>query len=626
MRLDESIFQDDSYLKIKALNNSHVERIIETYIKVCKPQKVRVLIDSKDDIRYARKLARDNGEEKTLKLEGHSIHFDSYFDQARDPANTRILLPEGRKISRFINTLDRETGLREIHSMMDGIMIGKEMLVCFFSLGPTHSRYSIPALQITDSAYVVHCEDMLYRQGYEEFINLKGSHDFFYFVHSAGELDECRNSRNLDQRRTYIDLEERRVFSINNQYAGSSVGLKKLALRLAISKAYREDWLCEHMFISGVRAAGKNRVTYFTGAFPSACGKTSTAMVPGHTIVGDDIAYIGPGTDGKAHAVNVEQGIFGIIDSVNPADDPVIFKALTSPREVIFSNILVADGSPYWPNMGRDIPAMGINHSGNWYKGKKDSKGMDIPFASKNSRYTIRINELDNADPRADDPEGVPVGGIVYGGRDSDTSAPVVEAFNWSHGVYLGACIESETTAATIGKLGVLKHNPMANLEFLTIPMGAYISKHLNFGASLEHPPLIFRSNYFLKEKGKFMNAILDKKVWLWWMEGRVHKEFDALMTPVGYMPRYDDLKNLFQQIFKRDYSEDDYCRQFALRITKLLEKIERMEAVFKDKEGVPAVFLNEMAREKERLQKAEEYFGSSLISPFDLESERKGK
>jgi phosphoenolpyruvate carboxykinase (GTP) len=620
MNVDESIFQDESHSKIKALNNPHVEGIIETYIKLCKPQYVRVLTDSKEDIRYARELAQAKGEERKLKLEGHSIHFDGYSDQARDPANTRILLPEGRKISRFINTLDRETGLREIHAMLDGIMTGKEMLICFFSLGPTHSRYSIPALQITDSAYVVHCEDMLYRQGYEEFKNLRDSHEFFYFVHSAGELDESHNSRNLDQRRTYIDLEERRVFSINNQYAGSSVGLKKLALRLAISKAYREDWLCEHMFISGVRPAGKNRVTYFTGAFPSACGKTSTAMVPGHTIVGDDIAYIGPDPDGMAHAVNVEQGIFGIIDSVNPKDDPVIFKALTSPREVIFSNLLVSDGKPYWPNMGRDIPEEGTNYSGDWYKGKKDSKGQDIPFSSKNSRYTIRINELDNADPRADDPKGVPIGGIIYGGRDSDTSVPVVEAFNWSHGVYLGACIESETTAAAIGKVGVLKHNPMANLEFLTIPIGAYISKHLAFGESLDHPPLIFKSNYFLKEKGKFMNAILDKKVWLWWMEGRVHKEFEALTTPVGHMPRYDDLKSLFQKIFERDYSEDDYCRQFALRITNLLEKVKRMEAVFKNKEGVPAAFLNELASEKERLQKAKTHFGRDIVSPFDLE------
>ena len=618
MKIDE-ILSPMENLKIKELNNPRFEEIVETYIRLCKPAKVKILTDSEEDLHYARNLALENGEERKLNLEGHTVHFDAFNDQARDPGNTRILLSEGRSISRFINTLDREKGLVEIHGLMDGIMAGKEMLIAFFCLGPVHSKYSIPALQITDSAYVVHCENMLYRPGYGVFKELAGSDRFFYFVHSAGELDERHNSRNLENRRTYIDLEKNRVYSINNQYAGSSVGLKKLALRLAISKASREDWLCEHMFISGVRPTGKNRITYFTGAFPSGCGKTSTAMVPGHTIIGDDIAYIGPGLDGEARAVNVEQGIFGIIDSVNAKDDPVIYQVLTSPREVIFSNLLVAEESPYWPKMGKKIPEKGINHSGNWHQGKKDSKGEEIPFASKNARYTIRLSELENVDARADDPEGVAVGGIIYGGRDSDTSVPVVQAFNWSHGVYLGACLESETTAAAIGKIGILKHNPMANLEFLTIPIGAYIKKHLDFGNSLENPPLIFKANYFLKNDAGFLNGISDKKVWLWWMEGRVNQEFEPVETPVGFIPRYNDLQNLFSQIFKKNYTEDDYRLQFALRIKKLLEKIGRMEALFLDKNDIPDSFRNEMGKEKERLQKAAREFGSVLISPFDF-------
>src|SRR3989338_1427232 len=205
------------------------------------------------------------------------------------------------------------------------------MLVCFFCLGPNNSRFSIPALQITDSSYVVHSETILYRLGYNEFKRLNGSGDFFYFIHSAGELDERNNPKNIDQRRIYMDLQENRVFTINNQYAGNSVGLKKLALRLAINKSNKEDWLCEHMFVMGVHALGKNRITYFTGAYPSACGKTSTAMVPGQSIIGDDIAYIRPGEDGMAYAVNVEQGIFGIIQDINPVDDPIIYTTLTTP-------------------------------------------------------------------------------------------------------------------------------------------------------------------------------------------------------------------------------------------------------------------------------------------------------
>lgn len=197
---------------------------------------------------------------------------------------------------------------------------------------------------------------------------MQGSSDFFYFLHSAGELNEGKTV-NIDKRRIYIDLTENRVYTVNNQYAGNSVGLKKLAFRLAIQKANREDWLAEHMFLMGVH--GKpGRVTYFAGAFPSACGKTSTAMLPGQTIVGDDIAYL-RNINGRLKAVNVEKGIFGIIQDVNPSDDPLIYEALTTPREVIFSNVLVHDGKPYWLGMGQEVPDSGINYSGEWYKGKK---------------------------------------------------------------------------------------------------------------------------------------------------------------------------------------------------------------------------------------------------------------
>ena len=156
------------------------------------------------------------------------------------------------------------------------------------------------------------------------------------------------------ERRIYMDLEEERVLTINNQYAGNSVGLKKMSLRLAISKANKEDWLSEHMFVMGAKPEGKNRTTYFTGAFPSACGKTSTAMIPGQSIIGDDIAYIRAAEDGKAYAVNVEQGIFGIIQDVNPTDDALIYKAITTPRELIFSNVLIKEGKPFYSEEKKD--------------------------------------------------------------------------------------------------------------------------------------------------------------------------------------------------------------------------------------------------------------------------------
>ena len=613
------LMDDSSRKTLASLNNPHIEKIIEHYAILCKPASVRVLTDSEEDKDYVRKLSLKNGEESRLKISGHTFHFDSIHDQGRDLKNTRILLPKGKTLSKFIETLDRDEGLKEVFGLMDGIMKGKEMLVKFYCLGPENSLFSIPALQLTDSAYVVHAEDLLYRQGFNQFKRLDGSDKFFHFVHSTGRIenDVCAD---IDKRRVFMDLEEERVFTVNNQYAGNSVGLKKLALRLAISKANREDWLCEHMFLMGINPSGKNRVTYFTGAFPSACGKTSTAMIPGQSIVGDDIAYIRIDEEGCARAVNVERGIFGIIEDVNPADDPLIYKALTTPRELIFSNILIRDEVPYWLGMGKELPKEGKNYSGEWTQGKKDSQGKEIHAAHKNARYTISINELENADENLQNPDGVPVRGFIYGGRDSDTTVPVLQSLSWGHGVFLGASIESETTAAAIGAAGVRKHNPMSNIEFLTVPLSVYIHNHLRFGQDMGQPPLIFCTNYFLKENGKFLNEKTDKKVWILWMEGRVHGEYSAIETPIGHIPKYEDLKAIFKTVFNKDYSSEEYEKQFSIRIGKLLEKIDRIETIFKEEQGIPAVFFKHLKQERARLKNCAKKNGKDIVSPFEIE------
>ena len=602
--------------KLEELNNQHVIKVVEEAIKLCKPAKVVVITDSKEDIDYVRELALINGEEAKLMMEGHTIHFDGYYDQGRDKANTKYLLSKDVDWGIKINTIEKDKGLKEIFSFLDGSMTGKEMLVRFFSLGPTNSIFSLKALQITDSAYVAHSEDLLYRQGYEEFKKLNGSPDFFFFLHSAGRL-ENGVSVDTDKRRIYIDLEENRVYSVNNQYAGNSLGLKKLAFRLAINKAQNEGWLAEHMFIMGVHGPS-GRITYFTGAYPSACGKTSTAMIPGQTVVGDDIAYLKK-IDGVIRAVNMESGIFGIIHSVNSENDPVIYQALTAPGEVIFSNVLINNGVPYWEGMKKDIPNKGINFSGEWFKGKKDEQGKEIPCSHKNARYTLKLNELKNIDSKANDPGGVPVKAIFYGGRDSDTTIPIVESLNWAHGVFLGATIESETTAATLGARGVRKYNPMANLDFISVPLGTYIENHLKFTKDLKVIPKIYATNYFLKdETGKYLNGKMDKRVWLLWAEGRVYGEYKAIETPVGLIPKYEDLKTLFIRELDKDYTEAEYIQQFSLRVVKYMEKMERMRKIFENIQ-MPATFTEELKAQTERLKDVRTKFGEEVISPFQF-------
>jgi phosphoenolpyruvate carboxykinase (GTP) len=600
--------------KLEVLNNPYIIKRVKEAIELCQPEKVTVITDDPTEIQYLRELALKNKEEEELKLPGHTVHFDGYYDQGRDKGNTRYLLSHKVDWGIAVNSIDKEEGLTEIKSYFQGSMKGKEMLILFFSLGPTNSSFSIPALQITDSAYVAHSEEILYRHNYEGFKELKGTNQFFYFLHSAGRLKD-NVSVDLDKRRVYIDLEENCVYSVNYQYAGNSVGLKKLAFRLAIQKAHQEGWLAEHMFIMGVHGK-KNRTTYFTGAFPSACGKTSTAMLPGQTIVGDDIAYLKK-INGEVKAVNVEKGIFGIITDVNPKDDPVIYQALTTPREIIFSNVLVKDGIPYWLGMGRDLPQEGINYSGKWYQGKRDEEGNLIDPAHKNARYTIRLAELKNIDPEAENPKGVPIDGFLYGGRDSDTTLPVVESLSWEHGVFLGATLESETTAATLGKQGVRRHDPMANLDFISVPFATYLENHLSFQKGLTRAPKIFATNYFLKnEQGLFLNDKMDKKVWIIWAEGRVHDEWEAVETPVGKIPFYEDLKYLFKRELNKDYSQEEYVAQFSLRVDKYLAKMDRMKVVFAAT-NIPVLLVRELEQQIERLNKTKEKFKQSLLSPL---------
>ncbi len=606
-------------LRLSKINNMYINDIIEKYILLCKPDSVMIVTDSDEDLEMIRAMAVDEQEEYALNTQGHTVHFDGYYDQARDKKHTYILPENGNHLGTHINTRPREEGLTEIMEIMDGIMKGKIMLVRFFCLGPKNSQFAIPSLQITDSPYVAHSEDILYRPGFEEFKRLKGSNEFFHFIHSAGQLDENHVTKDIEKRRIYIDLKDNRVLSVVNQYAGNSLGLKKLAFRLAINKAHKEKWLAEHMFIMGIRPENKERVTYFTGAFPSACGKTSTAMISGQTIVGDDIAYLKV-IKNECRAVNIESGIFGIIRSVNPYDDPEIYNCLTSPRELIFSNVLEYNGEPYWLDMDTGkMPEKGRNHFGQWQNGIEDKEGKKVLMASKNARYTLRISELSNVDPEVENPNGVKIDGVIYGGRDADTNVPIFQSFSWKHGVFLGSSIESVTTAATIGKEGQRIIVPMANLDFIVVPMNEYIQNYLNFGESIEKIPVIFATNYFLQnDEGEFHNSKLDKKIWLLWAEGRLHNEYNAIETPVGFIPIYHDLKELFKQVLNKDYSKKEYVDQFSIRLKKLLEKYKRVEKYYFDK-NMPEDFVFQLEEQINKLNKVNKNYQKEIISPFEF-------
>ena len=612
---------EECYEKLCAIKNHKVYEFIAKSSDMCNCEKIFICSDSAEDIAHVRQQAIAVGEETVLKLKGHTVHFDGIHDQGRDRQATKYLVPRGVSFSKALNQIDRQEGLVEAKGLLRDSMKDRTMIVRFISLGPPNSVFTILGLQCTDSWYVAHSEDLLYRPGYEVFRQSEPNREFLRVVHSAGKLTENMTSAEHDKKCIYIDYMDSTIYSVNTQYAGNSVGFKKLAFRLAIRQANYEGWLAEHMMIMGVHGPG-GRKTYFSGAFPSACGKTSTAMLPGETIVGDDIAYIRD-IGSVARAVNVESGIFGIIQDVNPDDDALIYKVLNSPGEVIFSNVLINDGKPYWLGMGSVLPKDGINFSGDWHGGKKDENGKEIPAAHKNARYAVALKALENCDPELDNPMGVELSGVLYGGRDARAYVPVQQSFDWEHGIIAyGASLETETTFATIGKEGVPEINMMSTQDFISIPLGQNVCNNLEFGRKLKKVPLVFGVNYFLKERGngKFLNSPQDKHVWIKWMELRVHGEAGAIRTPTGFLPKYEDLKKLFKRVLGKDYSKEDYVKQFTLRVPENLAKIERVQRFYQENvSDTPAELFDLLDQQRQRLVEARERFGD-YISPESFE------
>ena len=621
LKIFESTMDDESLRKLAAIDNDVLHAFVADAVRLCQPDSVWVSSDSAEDIARTRKMALELREERPLAIPGHTVHFDCFDDQGRDREVTKYLVPRTESLSKALNQIEREEGLAEVRGLLQGAMRGRTMVVRFMVLGPNGSDFSIPCVECTDSFYVSHSLNLLYRLGYEEFKRLGAKARFFATLHSSGKLDGRMVCSEPEKKRIYIDYTTDTVYSANTQYAGNTVGLKKLALRLTVRKADREGWLAEHMFLMGVRGP-QGRKTYFAGAFPSACGKTSTAMLPGETILGDDIAYF-RAVDGRCMAANAESGIFGIIQNVNEKDDPAIWDVLTKPGEVIFSNVLVKDGKPYWLGMGIGVPDEGENFSGDWHKGKKDANGAVIPLAHKNARYAVALRALENCDPELDNPSGVELAGIMYGGRDAKAYVPCQESYGWEHGIVAyGASLETETTFATLGKEGVPEINLMSIQDFVAIPFGKYIRNNLDFAKKLQKPPTIFGVNYFLRDPdGNFVNGVRDKHVWVKWMERRVHGEVGAVPTPTGLIPRFEDLRELFRQVLKKEYSEEDYARQFTIRIRENLAKLDRVEKFHRENvPDAPPEVHRVLAEQRQRLLDAQARHGD-YVCPDQLAS-----
>jgi phosphoenolpyruvate carboxykinase (GTP) len=385
------------------------------------------------------------------------------------------------------------------------------------------------------------------------------------------------------------------------------------------------------MFITGVQGPG-GRITFFGGAAPSGCGKTTTAMT-GHEFISDDLAQIWIAEDGTIRSVNPEVGIFGIIKDVSWEDDPEMLKLFRNEKaEIIFSNMLIdADKKPHWEGSGEEPPDKGFSFQGEWEKGKTDKDGKPIPLSHPNARFTLSCSVLDNYCDKIEDPEGVITKVFTYSGRDSDTMPPVWVAKNADEGVAIGASLVSRATATEVGATGV-KRAPWANQPFIPGGLGDYMHAQFEFFNSdkikPEHRPILAGLNYFLThgarggEGDKLLGEKKDVHVWMGWLERRVHDDVGAIETPIGFIPKYEDLKDLFKTLIDKDYDRGLYDRQFSLSIDNIVGRIDLQTEAYGKDENIPGQLFEIYEEQKKALLALREKYGP-IVTPDQLAEEQ---
>jgi phosphoenolpyruvate carboxykinase (GTP) len=468
------------------------------------------------------------------KLPGCYLHRSAPHDVARTEHLTFICTAHRDDAGPTNNWMAPAEARAKVTPLFAGSMTGRTMFVVPFLMGPPGSRFSKVGVEITDSRYVVLNMRIMTRVGQPALDHLPESGEFTRCLHSLGDLSP-------DRRFILHFPEENAVWSIGSGYGGNALlGKKCLALRLASWMARREGWLAEHMLILGLRTP-EGRQHYVAGAFPSACGKTNLAMLlppasmPGWEArtVGDDIAWLRPGADGRLWAINPEAGFFGVAPGTSHKTNPTAFDMVQ--RNTIYTNVaLRADGTPWWE--GHDDPAP--TDAMDW-QGRQWSPGSGEKAAHPNSRFTTPAVECASLSPEFENPDGVPIDAILFGARRQRRVPLVYEARSWQHGTFLGATLSSETTAAATGKVGLLRRDPMAMLPFCGYNMGEYWRHWLNVGRSLRQPPHIFRVNWFRTgEDGRLLWPGFSENLRvLKWVLERAEGRGAAADTPIGWLP-----------------------------------------------------------------------------------------
>ena len=614
--------------KLSLIKNQSVLQKIANAIVLCDPDSVFINTASDADRQFIRDLSIEKGEESKLPMEGHTIHFDLKDEQGRIIDRTFYVYNEGEEVNSLAKLKDRSEVFKDVQDKMTGIMRGKIMMIGFYLRGPVGAPASNPAVEISSSTYVLHSADILYRNVYSDFDQEVEKLGHFYTnIHSEG----LNRPEDLPNARVFMDRSHLTTYSFNCTYAGNTLLMKKGNHRFSVDRSVYEkegQQLAEHMFITGIEGPGK-RVTWMIGAAPSGCGKTTSAMAGDH-FVGDDLAQCWIADDGTVRSINPEVGIFGIVEDVNWDGDPLLMECLRNPgTEVIWSNVLIDEkGVPQWVGNGEEPPPQkGKNFQGSWEQGKVDENGKEIPMSHPNSRCTLSNAALGNYSAMNEASSGVETLIVTYSGRDSDTMPPVWVAKDSDRGVVIGASIVSAATATEVGATGV-RRQPWANAPFIPGSLGDYMEAQFKFFGSKkiadDKRPILAGLNYFLTHEArggtskKLLGEKRDVKAWMAWLERRAHGEVDAIDTPIGFLPKYEDLKDLFKAKIDKDYPQDLYIKQFSLYLDNIIARIDlQIEAYGKEK-NIPQKLFDIYREQRQELVTLKDKYGA-VVTPKQL-------
>ncbi|MBA3882366.1 MAG: phosphoenolpyruvate carboxykinase (GTP) [Chthoniobacterales bacterium] len=517
---------------------------VQEVARLTEPENIFWCDDSAEENTYLLEQAQQQGTVKKLnqeKLPGSYLHRSNPNDVARVEQFTFICTPTKEDAGPTNNWAEPRETYTKLNSMLKGAMRGRTMFVIPYIMGPPDSPLAKVGFEITDSIYVVLSMRIMTRMGDVAVKRLESSEsgEWNRGVHSLLDV-------NPERRLICHFPQDNAIISVGSGYGGNVLLSKKcLALRIGSYLARQQGWLAEHMLILGVESP-EGRKHYVAAAFPSACGKTNFAMLipPPHfsgwkvTTIGDDIAWMQIGADGRLYAVNPENGYFGVVPGTSHKSNPNAMKSIQ--RDTLYTNVAETDdGDVWWEGKDGAPPAHAIDWKGNDWTAESKEKA-----AHPNSRFAVPMRNNPVLDPNVEKGEGVPISAIIFGGRRSDTMPLVFQSYDWDHGVYAGATMASETTAAATGAVGQVRRDPMAMLPFCGYNMGQYFKHWLKTGPRLKNPPLIFHVNWFRKgADGNYLWPGFGNNMRvLKWMIDRCEGRGGAAESPVGYLPRPEDL------------------------------------------------------------------------------------